>query len=1139
MEFESSTTTTKNTINSDSGYPNSCSNSNSQRSAGSKSRHSGSNSSGSSGYGGAPNANGSDNLHQHPSKRNKDEDHIKKKLRASEVLPGDTLLDCLDSSAQLNLENVTSNEEPVSASQSVQILPEKFRAEEETTAQWNEEMQLTGDESHQNAPQEEYFSDPGSIQEPRQEEGFSCIISVQDGLVLYATTGLTSVLGFPKDTWLGKSFIDFVHPKDRETFSTHVVTSMALPYIDTQGKVQEVKNYLYVCLRRYNDPTSAAASENSVSYQAFHLTITIRYVADIPELKCENNGGMFLVVVAMPIYSSYQVPGERKKSSKFRMRHTAACKFTHVDPDVVTSFGFLPQDMLGKSIFDFCHPEDMPFLRGVYKSVIKTCQINGSIFRSKPYRFLVQNGCFATIETEWSTIVNPWSRRLEIVLSLNRVVKGPLNPDVFDAIEVNELRHIPERTIREGKLLREEILQMLKDEVIRPLEGSVFMRCKAVSNAMGSLMDEVTANSLRLASPKDLDSSISERDFVMLGEISPHHDWESSSETPPSYNQLNYNENIKRFFESNPKTAASDESNGQPSDAKNESVTKTMQQPNANQKCLSPVAKNAHTRSGSGALSSFESNTNLNTAPSTTNTSNDSYKPHLTVSVLVKHNEDMVKKMIKQRKVQKSYNKDRENKKNADKAERNCPSKAGVATTRTRGVKRSGPLSWEGSRDKISKNTGRNGTNKKVTQKIPGKTNHSTKKPKRDKKHPTVCKYQDSHQPFTLNVTSLKDSSEPGPNGTFNGHMVPFYYIPAFSAGPSARSDHSASRCQVQYVPGMFYNAFQSSSPVIYSALPVFPVPFSTSMSDQRHMNAMKQNADVSPNNGTNENVPQFGATSKPMTGYQFQRPGSEAMSVKAEPGSGMCSIASISLANKAFSESSRKETAIQSEFSFESPMVNRPDEGARPKELNSCSKINENKNQSPKPGSVTYRSKTVDESSSCYSSSFSSFLKTDTGSGSIDGSSQITEDKLSKGVNVPKKMKVHQGNAEPEWMQTVGKSADIIYRYQVAVKDLSEVLESDLTKLKLMEQPEMVRNQLNQLYVEMELQGLSKALTLECSSCSSNEGAPSTPAKGNKRRSFNFLTCEEDVFMSEISSNASHFVNEYQKASSDDNSSN
>jgi len=45
--------------------------------------------------------------------------------------------------------------------------------------------------------------------------------------------------------------------------------------------------------------------------------------------------------------------------------------------------------------------------------------------------------------------------------------------------------------------------------------------------------------------------SLQEKDTVMLGEISPYHEDNStsveSSETPPSYSQLNYRENIERF----------------------------------------------------------------------------------------------------------------------------------------------------------------------------------------------------------------------------------------------------------------------------------------------------------------------------------------------------------------------------------------------------------------------------------------------------------------------------------------------------------------------------------------------------------------------------------------------------------------
>lgn len=47
--------------------------------------------------------------------------------------------------------------------------------------------------------------------------------------------------------------------------------------------------------------------EKAVSYQTFHLTVTFKHVIDSPETNyIENSGGMFLVVVAVPVYSSYK-----------------------------------------------------------------------------------------------------------------------------------------------------------------------------------------------------------------------------------------------------------------------------------------------------------------------------------------------------------------------------------------------------------------------------------------------------------------------------------------------------------------------------------------------------------------------------------------------------------------------------------------------------------------------------------------------------------------------------------------------------------------------------------------------------------------------------------------------------------------
>lgn len=50
---------------------------------------------------------------------------------------------------------------------------------------------------------------------------------MHDGVILSTTTTLTESLGFPRDMWLGRSFIDFVHPKDRYVHKCNSIHSEA------------------------------------------------------------------------------------------------------------------------------------------------------------------------------------------------------------------------------------------------------------------------------------------------------------------------------------------------------------------------------------------------------------------------------------------------------------------------------------------------------------------------------------------------------------------------------------------------------------------------------------------------------------------------------------------------------------------------------------------------------------------------------------------------------------------------------------------------------------------------------------------------------------------------------------------------
>ncbi|CAH1996431.1 unnamed protein product [Acanthoscelides obtectus] len=1103
-------------------------------------------------------------------------------------------------------------------------------AQADNAGQWNknaaqhvqemEDKQSSKTGTAQPPPNSENEGNEQMMNRTLPENGFCCVISMYDGVVLYTTPSLTSVLGFPKDMWLGRSFIDFVHPKDRETFSSQVTTGIALPLVDAQRKYKDYKNSLYVCLRKYRGLRSNGfgVMDKGVSYQAFQLNVKFKHVAEpAPESNClDINRGMFLVVIAIPVYTCYKVPGERKKSMKFGMRHTASCTFSHVDPDVVTNFGFLPQDMLGKSVFDFYHPEDMPFLKEIYESVMQTCHIAGSVLRSKPYRFAVQNGGYAMVETEWSSFVNPWSRKLEFVTGLHRVLEGPPNPDIFETCSLKYIENVSEEVVKESKLIQGEILLLLNKELPRPTEAAkheVSKRCKDLANFMETLMDEVNIHQLEL--PPRIDLTTSERDSVMLGEISPHHEYydsKSSSETPPSYNQLNYNENLQRFFESKPKTTVSDESagssgagaaliqtdSGGESDAKPSAFTHYQQAcqnsaqnnpgNNQNDKCLSPIQNSGHmSGSGSGSAENMSSasNPNMETAKSHNIVSKESFKPlHLTESLLSRHNEDMEKIMLKKHREQRFSTK--ENKKShsnnhhhnqiyhynqktekfhaLERANINhrMDHASPVPLLPAHGVKRCCSYSPEGASDnqhKISKHRYKSGVANQKEEVGQASTNHGNAqqlakqqvniyKNQRQVHTPIVCNGEMSYQaglgevnlwpPFSVAASSLQNTyasvntTPVGPTASgglstaATPGMFPVYYLPAVPttqrtvAGTTQYGDpaaiiNSGSRYQVQYMPGLFYNhgvsaasTLYPSSPMLCPTLPVMPMPMpmhllSTSVRTAANpaMNSLQMNghssAAILHNSGNgprptvaNQHLAAIEQNvSKPVvSGLQrFQRRASQETSVKVEPGSAMSSVASASLANKCVKK--QHVDILQQRLD------------------------------------ATNHSTTMDESSSCYSSSYSSFLKTDTGtgSGSNDDYNPTNPFYSPRKADHHKKQNLMRKNGgsgsirggchqmrkkDPPWLESVQVSHDLVYRYQMAVRDIEDILKADLDTLKQITQPVLVNDQLSQLYLDMELEGLSKKLTLEEGiTSSSSSGEDATNSNIPKVFKINFLT--------------------------------
>lgn len=61
------------------------------------------------------------------------------------------------------------------------------------------------------------------------DDKFGVVISMNDGLIINTSDSIYQSMGYPKNMWQGRSFIDFIHPKDRISFVSYVTSVLTDP----------------------------------------------------------------------------------------------------------------------------------------------------------------------------------------------------------------------------------------------------------------------------------------------------------------------------------------------------------------------------------------------------------------------------------------------------------------------------------------------------------------------------------------------------------------------------------------------------------------------------------------------------------------------------------------------------------------------------------------------------------------------------------------------------------------------------------------------------------------------------------------------------------------------------------------------
>ncbi|OCT72824.1 period circadian protein homolog 3 [Xenopus laevis] len=260
---------------------------------------------------------------------------------------------------------------------------------------------------------------------PKNTDTFVIVFSLNSGKMVYISEQASYILNCKKKLLDSSRFVELLAPQDVNVFYKHTTQSHLLPWnIGAEPaslyEYSQVKSF-FCRIRGGKD------REHAIRYNPYRMTpysVKVRSADNAePEPCC--------LALVEKIHSGYEAPRIPLDKRIFTTTHTPGCVFLEADDRAVHLLGYLPQDLVGTSVLMYLHPEDRPLMLAMHKKILKYA--GQPPFEHSPIRFCTQNGDYITLDTSWSSFVNPWSRKVAFIIGRHKVRTIPLNEDVFAA----------------------------------------------------------------------------------------------------------------------------------------------------------------------------------------------------------------------------------------------------------------------------------------------------------------------------------------------------------------------------------------------------------------------------------------------------------------------------------------------------------------------------------------------------------------------------------------------------------------------------------------------------------------------------------------------------------------------------------
>uniref|UniRef100_A0A8C4EHJ4 Basic helix-loop-helix ARNT like 2 n=1 Tax=Dicentrarchus labrax TaxID=13489 RepID=A0A8C4EHJ4_DICLA len=288
----------------------------------------------------------------------------------------------------------------------------------------------------------------------RAADGFLLVVSCDRAKILFISESVSKILNFSRLELTGQSLFNFIHHKDINKVKEQLASSELYPrqrLIDAATGVQVQTDTpvrpshlttgarrSFFCRMKHSRVAGKhedkhllpgiSKKKDTYRYCTLHCT---GYMRSWPSSQLDSEGDseketsnltcLVTVCRLLPHVSHQPSKDINVKPAEFVTRCAIDGKFTFVDQRATTVIGYLPQEVLGTSCYEYFHQDDLQQLAEKHRQALRSKEK----IETACYKFKTKYGSYVSLQSQWFSFTNPWTKEVEFITSLNRVISGP------------------------------------------------------------------------------------------------------------------------------------------------------------------------------------------------------------------------------------------------------------------------------------------------------------------------------------------------------------------------------------------------------------------------------------------------------------------------------------------------------------------------------------------------------------------------------------------------------------------------------------------------------------------------------------------------------------------------------------------